>query len=157
MGGMIAYILGRKLPNGGKALILGNWPECLAALLVSKWSAVWCNHEHPSKPKGNWPIEYVECELGPDPHFRKMLDGVYRKASTPQEIFNQFPGPYDFISIDVESMSRLLWYKDEIQKSLPLFYALPEDGHNEEVIAQAKGMKYEAKEQNGTLYLLRRG
>ena len=111
----------------------------LQALLDNGWTGV---HVGPDARKIHDKLESVCCEVGPDSHFLRLLDGYWVKCCTVEEIFNQFSGPYDLIWLDIPEKNRMLWYTRQIQDSRPTFYVMPDDNHCENVIKVGKDRGY---------------
>lgn len=123
----------------GRFLALGEWSSTLQDLLENGWSGVWAG---PNATQVRDNLESLRCEVGPDNHFLRLLDGWWVKCCTVEEIFNQFCGPYDLIWLDVPEKNRMLWYTRQIQDSQPRLYVLPEDNHNENVVKVGKDRGY---------------
>lgn len=84
----------------------------------------------------------VNVCLGPDAHFVKLLDGYWVRQVTIAEVFVRWPGPYDIIDIRNTGRNRDLWHSDQIQAALPHVYVINEDGHNEDVVRNARERGY---------------
>lgn len=123
----------------GRFLALGDWHPVLEQLLNLGWIGTHVGYDakriHDS-------LESLCCEIGPDNHFLRMLEGYWVKCCTVEEVFNQFCGPYDLIWLDVPEKNRMLWYIRQIQDSRPRFYVMPEDQHNENVVKVGKDRGY---------------
>jgi hypothetical protein len=133
---MIYTHISRNMPGGvtGRFLALGDWSPTLDDLLDNGWSGV---HVGWDARRVHGSLESVQCELGVDPHFLRILDGYFVKCCTMSEVFNQFGGHYDVVWFDVPEKNRMLWYTATGQACSPRIYVMPDDGHNEDVIKLA--------------------
>lgn len=86
----------------------------------------------------------IHAMVHQDPKLVPVFGGYFIRPITVRELFDQFPGPYGIISINIESMSRMIWDTDQIQDHLPYVYIMPEDGHNEGVMHRCWDRGYTA-------------
>ena len=149
----ILEYIASSMPGGqpGKFISLGQWSEDLDVLLNHGWKGV---HAGWGCDRVSRDLEFISCDLGADPHFVRLLAGYWTKACTTQEIFNQFPGPYDVVWFDAPEQNRMLWYSDTGQACSPRIYVLPEDGHNEDVVKLACTRGYNDCVMDGRLVLM---
>src|SRR5574341_1914789 len=68
-----------------------------------------------------------------DPRIVQTLDGHWVRSVTIEEVFTQFPGPYDVIAAINTDRDRTTWQHQLVFNALPKVYVLGEDGHNEGV------------------------
>lgn len=138
------HIVQNTMPVSPKRfLAIGDWSPVLDKLLrEGGWSGVHADYNGMAAVRAHDNLESIFCEVGPDNHFLRLLDGYWVKCCTVEEIFNQFSGPYDLIWLDITEKNRMLWYTRQIQDSRPTFYVLPEDNHNENVSKVGKDRGY---------------
>jgi hypothetical protein len=129
-----AFVQSKFKLDKGRVLALGEWSDALEALLESGWEAVHANHDAKRMRDG---LKSIACDLGQDSHFVCLLEGYWVKAVTVEDIFTQFSGPYDLISLDVTGKNRMLWHTEVMYAAWPRVFILPEDGHNEALIEVA--------------------
>lgn len=97
----------------------------------------------------------IKAFLNNTDHLMPVFGGHYVQPLTIPHLFNQFPGPYGVISINWESMNRMLWEEKQIQDHLPYVYVLPEDGHNEGVMHLAWDRGYSRHHYEDRLVLVK--
>ena len=100
-------------------------------------------------------IKYVEGPLSTDPHFTRMMQGTWMKPITTRDIFDQWGSErFTLIIIDVEMLTRLLWYGDQVQVHMPKMHLIREDGHNEGVRIKATELGYACRVLEGDWLLM---
>jgi hypothetical protein len=103
----------------------------------TNWTALSVYPPDAKLPKPNLRHKRIKALVHPDPKLVPVFGGYFIRPITVKEIFDQFHGPYGVISVNLESMSRMVWESAQIQDHLPYIYILPEDGHNEGVMHRA--------------------
>lgn len=117
--------------------------DLVAELLQLGWKGVWVTVDDTSEFRlDHKNLIHVIGDVTPDPHFAQCLDGLWRKGVTVQDIFTQWSGPYDLIAAIHTNRDRMIWNDDRVWASASQWYILGEDGHNEEVVDQAKKRSY---------------
>lgn len=136
-----------RVATGGCFLAIGAWDEVALRLAAAGWKGLWIQPHGTKWPKWDWTWDVwrMEAELSPDPHFAQTLAGHFVRGVTIQEVFNQFPGPYNAVLIDWPMLTRRLFHSPQVQLGKARMVVVPEDGHNEEVrrVAAANGYRFD--------------
>ena len=150
------FIRRRARKDGGKGshLAIGDGTGDICEILAARrWDGIRVGTKVPEETVRN--EKYILAYMAPDPRISRIIDGYYVRTLTVGEIFNQYPGPYDVISIIGSDMDREIWLHENILNHDPMVYALSEDGHNEQVIRIAISRGYEAFLVEGILVMAR--
>jgi len=144
----------RKDGIKGKYLAIGDATGEICEILAGwGWDGIRVGTEAPEEIIRN--EKYILAYMASDPRISRIIDGYYVRTLTVGEIFNQYSGPYDVISIIGSEMDREIWLHENILNHDPMVYALSEDGHNEQVIRIATSRGYEAFLVEGILVMAR--
>ena len=149
-------------------LSIGNTIDIEGTLGKAGWEGLCVQSLSEMKQPGHWrpkKLQLIYGQMGPDPHFVPcMVEGASVKAITVEDIFDQFLYGKDWpvVLIFVEDQHRMVWslLKDKllrevedrsvwlpelrrfhVKKVRPQLWIMPEDSHNEAVVAwgQANG------------------
>lgn len=123
--------------------------------IITGWTGVGVYPPPQRKRESRLNMKRIHALIHPDPKLVPVFGGYFVRPLTVRELFDQFPGPYSIININLESMSRMVWESDQIQDHLPYVYVLPEDGHNEGVLHRAWDRGYTAHHVANKLVLLK--
>ena len=124
----------------GRFLAFGADRALVWALMERGWTGVYVRETEAGQAPGLVPIVGV---LTTDPRLVQTLDGYYVRSLTIEDIFKQFPGPYDLIAAIGTGRDREIWHHECVFNALPKMYVLGEDGHNEEVMKVAADRGYD--------------
>tara|TARA_R100001530_G_scaffold74460_2_gene52449 strand:- start:2144 stop:2671 length:528 start_codon:yes stop_codon:yes gene_type:complete len=150
------FIRRRARKGGGKGsyLAIGDGADDICEILAARrWDGIRVGTKAPKEIVRN--EKYIRAYMAPDPRISRIIDGYYVRTLTVGEIFNQYPGPYDVISIIGSDMDREIWLHENILNHDPMVYALSEDGHNEQIIRIAISRGYEISLVEGILVMAR--
>jgi hypothetical protein len=134
----------QQFKDPGTFLSLGVDDVLEGTLLANAWLGVSVYPVGTKTAKPKLTHKRIHAQLHQSPQMVPVFGGYWVRPLTVKELFFQFPGPYSVISINVESMNRLLWNEEPIQEHLPYVYVIPEDGHNEGVLHRCWDRGYTA-------------
>lgn len=150
------------LPAKGRFLMLG-YDEVLFHLLRERgWTGIVVfppgTFQRPlSERDFDGEIMLIEGWLQPEGHIVRMMDGVWIKPITVEDIFNQFGAePFSLIAISETMIIRKLWETPQVQVHMPRFHLLKDDGWNQPVVAKAPTLGYSTMGLEGGWLLLTR-
>jgi hypothetical protein len=129
----------------GRFLMLGKCDAELSTLKAAGWSGVAASQSWGALKDDDYygSVTFIDGMLHYSAQFTQTMQGTWVKPVTPQEIMDQFGDPkFDLVLINVEMMTRYLWYLPQIQDHLPRYYVISDDGHSEDAIQHAKDRGY---------------
>ena len=138
--GRLADFAQAVLPYG-RYLVFSAGAALAEDLEATGWSGV-CVAPRPPECEVPQDRVHIAAHIGPDAHIVKMLAGFWVRAITPDEVFTQFPGPYDLVAAVGTGRDREIWQSDKVFNHLPKLYVLAEDGHNEGIVQTGRNRGY---------------